>query len=88
MDDKEKFPSAKCDNSKTCLMRPLKTSPKIGFLYLLLPNAGQKYCRMLKREHSAILSAFIKLSFAFDCLFLSGRLRQVLLYFLVKVCGV
>ena len=24
-------------------------------------NAGQKYCRMLQREHSAILSTFIKL---------------------------
>ena len=26
-------------------------------------NAGQKYCRMLQGEHSAILSAFIKLLF-------------------------
>ena len=26
-------------------------------------NAGQKYCRMLKWEHSAILSTFIKLPF-------------------------
>ena len=26
-------------------------------------NAGQKYCRMLQREHSAILSIFIKLPF-------------------------
>ena len=24
-------------------------------------NAGEKYCRMLQREHSAILSTFIKL---------------------------
>ena len=29
----------------------------------LLLNAGQKYCRMLQGEHSAILSAFIKLPF-------------------------
>ena len=27
----------------------------------LLLNAGQKYCRMIKEEHSAILSIFIKL---------------------------
>ena len=26
-------------------------------------NAGQKYCRMLQWEHSAILSTFIKLTF-------------------------
>ena len=26
-------------------------------------NAGQKYCRMLQREHSAILVTFIKLPF-------------------------
>ena len=27
-------------------------------------NSGQKYCRMLQREHSAILSTFIKLPVA------------------------
>ena len=27
----------------------------------LLLNAGQKYCRMLQREHSAMLLTFIKL---------------------------
>ena len=27
----------------------------------LSPNAGQKYCRMLREEHSAILSTFIKI---------------------------
>ena len=36
--------------------------PIIGFQYRLSLNAGQKYC---KREHSAILSTFIKLPFAF-----------------------
>ena len=38
---------------------------------------------MLQGEHSAILSTFIKLQFVikiFFYLFLSGRLRQVLLY--------
>ena len=34
---------------------------------------------MLQREHSAILSTIIKLPFSI-CLFLSGRLKQVLLY--------
>ena len=47
--------------SKTCLKRPLSKIPKIGFQDLLSLNAGQKYCRMLQGEHSAILSTFIKL---------------------------
>ena len=34
---------------------------KIGFQDKLLLNAGQKYCRMLQGEHSAILWTFIKL---------------------------
>ena len=33
----------------------------IGFQDQLLLNAGQKYCRMLQGEHSAIRSTFIKL---------------------------
>ena len=39
----------------------LKKTPKNGFQDRLLLNAGQKYCRMLPLEHSAILSTFIKL---------------------------
>ena len=35
-------------------------------------DAGQKYCRMLQREHSAILSAFIKLPFAIKTFVLSN----------------
>ena len=46
---------------KTCLKRKKKTN--ICFQDRLLLNAGQKYCRMLQREHSAILSTFIKLPF-------------------------
>ena len=34
-------------------------------------NAGQKYCRMLIRERSAILSAFIKLQLVIKPFFLS-----------------
>ena len=69
--------------SKTCLRQPLKKKTKIDFQYLLSLNAGQKYCRMHQGEHSAILSTFIKLQFVikiFVLSFLSGRLRQVLLY--------
>ena len=40
-----------------------KRRPKIGFQDQLLLNAGQKYCRMLQGEHSAILLAFILLPF-------------------------
>ena len=36
---------------------------KIAFEDRLLLNAGQKYCRMLQWEHSAILLTFIKLPF-------------------------
>ena len=45
-----------------CLKRPLKRLPILVFNRLSL-NEGQNYCRMLHREHSAILSTFIKLSF-------------------------
>ena len=53
--------------NKTGVKRPLSKGPKIGFqLY-----AGQKYCRMLQGEHSAILSTFIKLPFVIKILVLS-----------------
>ena len=41
-----------------------KRTPKIVFQYQLLLNAGQKYCRMLQGEYSAILLTFINLSFS------------------------
>ena len=47
--------------SKTCVKRPLSIRQKIDFRDLLSLNAGQKYCRMLQVEHSAILLTFIKL---------------------------
>ena len=37
----------------------------------LLLNAGQKYCRMLQREHFAIPSTFIKLPFVIKIFVLS-----------------
>ena len=57
--------------SKTCVKQPLSKRPKIGFQDQLLLNAGQKYCRMLKGEHSAILSTFIKLPFVIKIIVLS-----------------
>ena len=61
-----------------------KRTPKSVFQYQLSLNAGQKYCRMLKVEHSAIFSTSIKLPFSIKFVvlsfFLSGGLRQVLLY--------
>ena len=50
--------------SKPCLKRPLKKKTKIGFQDQFSLNAGQKYCRMIPLEHSAILLKFIKLPFA------------------------
>ena len=57
--------------SKTCLKRPLKKKTKIGFQDRLSLNAGQKYCRMLPLQHSAIRSTFIKLPFAIKTFVLS-----------------
>ena len=61
-----------CMYSKTCEKWPLSKRPKICFQDQLSLNAGQKYCRMLRGEHSAIRSTFIKLPFVikiFVCLF-------------------
>ena len=49
--------------NKTFPKQPLSKTPKIGFQNQISLNAGQKYCRMLQREHSAILSTLIKLPF-------------------------
>ena len=57
--------------SKTCLKQPLFKRPKIGFQDQLSINAGQKYCRMLQWEHSALLSTFIKLPFVIKIFVLS-----------------
>ena len=46
------------DDAKTISLRLL-----IGFQDQLSLNSGQKYCRILQGEHSAILSNFIKLPF-------------------------
>ena len=56
---------------KTGLQRPLKKIPKIGFQDLLSLNAGLKYLQNAPREHSAILSTFIKLPFVVKTFVLS-----------------
>ena len=56
---------------KTGVKRPLSKRQEIGFQDQLSLNAGQKYCRMLQGEHSAILSTFIKLPFVFKIFVLS-----------------
>ena len=47
--------------SKTCLKRSLSERPIMGFQDQLSLNAGLKYCRMLRGEHSAILLTCIEL---------------------------
>ena len=51
--------------SKTCLKWPLKKEDQLSL------NAGQKYCRMLQGEHSAIFFTFIKLPFVINIFVLS-----------------
>ena len=60
------------DNTvKPVLRGHSKRTPKIGFKYQLPHNVGQKYCRMLQGEHSALLSTFIKLPFSIKTFVLS-----------------
>ena len=68
--------------SKTCVKWPLSKRPIIEFQDRLLLNEGQKYCRILQVEHSAILLTFIKLPTIFKIMVLSifcGHFIQVLL---------
>ena len=55
---------------KSVLSGHSKKKTEIDFEDGLSLNAGQKYCRMLQGEHSAILSTFIKLSFVNEMFFL------------------
>ena len=52
-------------------MAALKKDWKLFFQYQSSLNAGQKYCRMLHGEHSAILSTFIMLPFVIKIFVLS-----------------
>ena len=60
-----------CTYSKTCVKQPLSKRPKFDSQDQLSLNAGQKYCRMLPLEHSAILSTFIKLQIGIKIFVLS-----------------
>ena len=57
--------------SNTCVKRPLSNRPEICFQDHLSLNAGQRYCRMLPLEHSAILLTFINLPFVIKIFVLS-----------------
>ena len=58
--------------NNTCVKQPLSKDKKTVLQDLISPNAGQKYCRILQGEHSAILSTFIKkLPFVFKTFVLS-----------------
>ena len=56
---------------KTCVKLPLSKRPKFSFQDPLSLNAGQKYCRMLQVEHSAILLTFIELTIVIKIFVLS-----------------
>ena len=58
--------------SKTCVKGPLSKRPKLGIQDQLSLNAGQKYCRMLQGEHSAIYATFIELPFVIKIFVLSN----------------
>ena len=57
--------------SKPCVKQPVLKRQKIGIQDQLSLNAGQKYCRMLQGEQSAILLTCIKLSFVIRIFVLS-----------------
>ena len=60
---------------------------QIGFQGRLSLNAGQKYCRMLQGEHSAILLTFIKLPFVIKIFVLSIFEWPLKTDFTVRVCN-
>ena len=61
----------KVKNKNLYKMVTLKKTKKKDFQDQLSFNAGQKYCKMLQREHSAILCTFIKLPFVIKIFVLS-----------------
>ena len=78
-----KAPFLKPSYNKTCLKQPLKMRPKFYFQNWQSLNVGQKYSKMLQRSilqyFWPALSYHLSLRPLFF-LFLSGHLRQVLLY--------
>ena len=72
--------------SKTCVKQPLSKPPQLGFEAQSSLNAGQKYCRMLQEEHSAIISTFIRLPFVIKIFFLSIFEWQLKTGFTIPEC--
>ena len=72
--------------SKTCVKQPLSKRPKYVFQDRFLLNAGQKYCKMLQREHFAILLTFIKLPVVMETFVLSILELPFYTDFTVPVC--
>ena len=58
-------------NSKSCLKRPLKRRPEMGLIDLMVALCQSKVLQNAPREHSAILSTFIKLPFVIKTFVLS-----------------
>ena len=59
-----------CDNTVKPVLSGLpKEDQNLFFKIDLSLNAGQKYCKMLQWEHSAILSTFFKLPFVIKIFF-------------------
>ena len=74
--------------SKTCLKLPLSKRQNNGLQDRLSLNAGQKYCRMLQRERSAIFRPSLSYQLQLRplyCLFLSGRFRRFYCYAIKKI---
>ena len=73
----------KTSNVKLVFSGHSKRRPEIGFQDRLSLNAGRKYCRMLQESilqyFLPLLSYHLSLRPLF-CVFLSDRLRRVLLY--------
>ena len=57
-----------CIYSKTRLKRPLKKKTKIWFSRPIIAKCRSEVLQNAPREHSAILSTFIKLLFVFNSL--------------------
>ena len=72
--------------SITCVNQQLSKRPKIGFQDQLSLNAGQKYCRMLQVEYSAIFSTYIKLPIVINIFVLSTFEWLFYTGFTVYVC--
>ena len=81
-----KFADSKSDSSNysiTCLKRPLKKRPKIGFQDRLLLNPVKRIAECSKRSILQYLRPALSYHLSLRplfCLFLGGRLRQVSLY--------